>query len=89
MSYGTAGPQGITLREDFGKRPPIRRPEQPPGKWTGLREKLVKWGGIAIVLFMLILFVVTAIRGVDSEPTSAASQATAEAFEATREARGR
>ena len=89
MSYGTAGPQGISLPENHGKRPPIRRPEQPPGKWAGLREKLVKWGGITIVLFMLILFVVTAIRGVDDELTSAESQATAETPEATREARRR
>jgi len=89
LSYGGAGPQGISLPEDHGKRPPIRGPEQPPRKWTELREKLVKWGGVSIFVLLLILFAVTAIRGVDNKLTSEESQATAEAVQATREARQR
>ena len=87
MSYGGAGPQGIKLPEDYGKRPPIRRPEQPPGRWTGMREKLVKWGGISVFVFLLVLFVVTAIQGVDKKLSEAEVASTTEALEATREAR--
>ncbi len=86
MGFGK-GNQPIVMPRDHGKGPPIRGPEQPPGRWTETRETIVKWGLISIATFMVILFVAVAVTGFGSEPTKAETRATAEALAATREAR--
>ncbi len=86
MAFGK-GNQPIVMPRDHGRGPPIRGPEQPPGRWTETREKIVKWGVISLAAFMVILFVVIALTGIPGEPTKGEVRATAEALAATREAR--
>ncbi len=85
MGFGK-GNQPIVMPRDHGKGPPIRGPEQPPGRWTEKRETIVKWGAIALVTLFLVLFVAVAVTGWGGEPTKADARATAEASAATREA---
>jgi len=52
------GPQPINVPDDQGKRPPVRGPEDPKGRWSRLLRKthvrggFVLFGVIAIFLFI-------------------------------------
>jgi hypothetical protein len=67
----------------------MRAPDRPPGRFTYLRERIVKWAAIFGVAFFIVVFVVVIAKDLGREPTQGELRATvvAEAARATRAAR--
>lgn len=83
--HGGTGEQPVVIPDNIGSGPPRRVPDKPPSRWTFFRARIVKWGGISLIVFFLVLFVMMAIQG-DQSLRNDDLQATAEAAEATRDA---
>jgi|GEM_PF-5635596 uncharacterized membrane protein len=86
-STGGGAHHPVVVPINQNSKPPIRVPDKPPSRWTYIRENLVKWSAIALVVFLLGLFVYLAINGFEEKLTPAQVTQTRVAVEATRDAR--
>ena len=71
MTFGGSGENPTTIPSRQHSEPPIREPDQPPGKSRLFFENVVKWGGIGLVVLFLVLFAYTATSGFEDDLTDA------------------
>jgi len=67
MTFGGSGDNPTSIPRRQHSEPPRRVPDQPPGGGRLIREKIVKWGAIALVVLFLVLFVYMVIDSVGNE----------------------
>jgi hypothetical protein len=87
MTSTGGGHTPVVVPINQNSKPPIRVPDKPPSRWTYIRENLVKWGAISLVVFLIGLFGVMVFTGYLDPPNQEEVLATREARDATREAR--